>query len=60
MIMANKTDNPFAAPRESKSVTITFRITPSEHAALLSLAKKLKLDSVGAIRAALAALMDEK
>ena len=32
--------NPFTQPREAKSITLTFRMTPTEHAAVKAVADK--------------------
>ena len=31
-------DNPFTKPRETRSITLTFRVTPTEHAAMVKAA----------------------
>lgn len=58
--MPETTENPFAQPRESRSVTVTFRMTPTEHAAVKAIADREGLDLVDLIREGLGHVIERR
>lgn len=52
--------NPFKAPRETRSITLTFRVTPTEHAAMAAAAGKDRNDLVNLIREGIGLAIDKR
>ena len=52
--------NPFNIPRESRSIPYSFRVTPSEKAAIKAMADKDGIEEVEVIRKGLALLASQK
>ena len=53
-------DNPFTTPREARSITVTLRMTPTEHAAVKAAAKEAGVEIVDLIREGLGLVLDRK
>ena len=53
-------DNPFNTPRESRSVTVTFRMTPTEHEAVKAVANAEGVEIVDLIREGLGLVLDRR
>jgi hypothetical protein len=51
-------DNPFNVPREARTVTLTFRMTPTEHKAVQARAEAEGKDLVDVVREGLALVLD--
>ena len=53
-------DNPFSTPREARSITVTLRMTPTEHAAVKAAADAEGKEIVDLIREGLGLVLDRK
>ena len=53
-------ENPFSIAREARSITLTFRVTPTEHAALKAAADADGVDIVDLIREGLRLALDAR
>ena len=53
-------ENPFSIAREARSITLTFRVTPTEHAALKAAADAGGVDIVDLIREGLRLALDAR
>ena len=53
-------ENPFRTPRESRSVTLTFRMTPTEHDAVKKAADAEKVEIVDLIREGLGLVLERR
>ena len=53
-------DNPFDVPRESRSVTLTVRMTPTEHAAVKAAADADGKEIVDLVREGLRLVLDRR
>ncbi len=53
-------DNPFTQPREARSVTLTFRMTPSEHAAVKAIADREGTEIVDLVREGLGHVIEQR
>jgi hypothetical protein len=57
---AQPTSNPFAQQREARSVTVTFRMTPTEHQAVKAIADREAVEIVDLIREGLGLVVDRR
>ena len=53
-------ENPFNTPRESRSVTLTFRMTPTEHKAVKDAADADGVEIVDLVREGLRLVLDSR
>ena len=53
-------ENPFNLPRENRSVTVTFRMTPTEHDAVKRIADRDGVEIVDLIREGLGLVLERR
>lgn len=53
-------ENPFSQPREARSVTVTFRMTPTEHGAVKAIADREGAEIVDLIREGLGHVIEQR